>query len=156
MNATQAFVGEPETWTYLRVELHDIHPLWGGQACYVWGTGRVVAQIADVTQHEDRYTTLVPPGEIVKLVMALIEADFVALTIPMPRALVPDEACTGIHLINQAGAQARVVKCGRQAHTGFDTLSQLLRQLAERARRGECLYQGPYDPHFAPAEAPRS
>jgi hypothetical protein len=154
MNATEAFVGEPETWTYLRVELYDVHALWGGLNCFVWGSGRVVAQIAAVTQHEDRFAAIVPPGEIVRLVMALIETDFVSITFPMPGALVPDETCTAIHLINPAGEQARVVRCGHQAHTGFDALYQLLRQLAERARQGECLYQGPYDPRFVPTKAP--
>jgi hypothetical protein len=151
MNATEAFLGEPEHWTRVRVELHDVHGLWGGQACFVWGTGRVVAQLAAVTQHEDRYAVTVPPGDIVRLVMALIETDFITLTFPA-RSLLPDEASPTITVINPAGQSARVSKPARDVHPGFDLVYQHLRQLVERARLGECLYQGPYDPHFVPAE----
>jgi hypothetical protein len=116
----------------------------------VWGTGRVVAQLAPVPQHEDRYEAAVPPSEIVRLIMALIEADFVAITFPV-RHLLPDEAYPTILVFNQAGECCRVFKRANDQHAGFDRVYQLLCQLAEHAQRGERLYQGPFDPHYQPA-----
>ena len=152
MNATQAFLGEPDGWTGLRVALHDVHGLWGGRTCFVSGTGRVVAQIASVPQHEDRYAITLPPGEIVRLVMALIETDFVTITFPQ-RPIVPDEACPVVTLTNPAGEQRRVHKWAVDPHAGFDVIYQMLCGYVEQARLGECLYQGLYQADFAPVES---
>ena len=119
MNATEAFVGEPEAWTRLRVALHDVHGLWGGRNCFVSGDGRVVAQVAPVPQHEDRYAATVPPAEIVRLVMALIETDFTTITFPL-RAIQPDEACPAVTVSNAAGETRRVHKWAADPHPGFD------------------------------------
>jgi hypothetical protein len=150
MNATQAFLGDPEEWTDVRVELRDVHGLWGGRNCYVWGSGRVVVQWLPVPQHEERYAFTVPLAEVVHLLVAAIEADLVTVTFP-PRPITPDEACPVITLINAAGEVRRVHKWANDAHPGFERVYQLLLGLAERARQGDRLYQGPFDPNFLPA-----
>lgn len=150
MNVTESFLGDPAGWTQLRVELHDVHGLWGGRTCFVWGDGRVVAQLASPAQTEDRYAAAMPPGAIVRLVMALIETDFVSITFP-PRSPLPDEACPFVLIFNPAGACRQVSKRTGDAHPGFDRVYQLLCESADRAQQGDRLYQGPFDPHFAPA-----
>ena len=152
MNATEAFVGDPQGWARLRLELHDVHGLWGGRTCFVWGTGRVVAQIAPLPQHEDRYATTVPPEVIVRLVMTLIEADFVSLRFPQ-RPRQPDEACPGVLVVNPAGERRQVRKWASDPHAGFEAVYQALCKLADQARLGECLYQGPFEAAFVPAVA---
>ncbi len=151
MNPTQAFLGEPDTWTHVRLTLRDVHGLWGGRTCFVWGTGRVIAQIAAPTQHEDRYTHTLAPGEIVRLVMLLIETDFTTITFPR-RPIRPDEACPVVTLTNPAGEQRSVHKWAADQHPGFDSVYQLLCAFADRAQQGEHLYHGPYDPNFSPVE----
>jgi hypothetical protein len=150
MNATETFLGDPEGWTQLRIELHDVHGLWGGRTCFVLGDGRVVAQVASPAQYEDRYAAAVAPGGVVRLVMALIEADFVTITFPL-RSLLPDEAYPTILVFNPAGECRRVFKRAGDTHAGFDRVYQLLCEFADRAQQGERLYQGPFDPNFAPA-----
>ena len=150
MNATQAFLGDPEEWTYVRVELRDVHGLWGGRNCYVWGSGRVVVQVLAAPQQEERYTLTVPLTEVVHLLVAAIEADLVSITFPQ-RPITPDEACPAITIINAAGAARRVHKWANDAHPGFERVYRLLLALAARAPQGDRLYQGPYDPQFVPA-----
>jgi hypothetical protein len=150
MNATQAFLGDPDEWTHIRVELRDVHGLWGGRNCYVAGSGRVVVQLLPVPQHEERFVLSVPLTEIIQLLIAAIEADLVTITFPL-RLITPDEACPVITLVNAAGEARRVHKWAGDAHPGFERVYQLLLGLAERARQGDRLYQGPFDPHFVPA-----
>lgn len=152
MNATEAFLGKPDGWTRIRVELRDVHGLWGGQTCFVWGTGRVVAQIASAPQHEDRYAATVAPGEIVRLVMALIETDFVSITFPV-RSGVPDEASPTVIVSSPAGERRQVRKWASDQHAGFDSVYQLLRQFVSQAQLGDRLYQGPFDAAYVPADA---
>lgn len=149
VNATQGFLGEPEDWTHVRVELHDVHGLWGGRACYVWGTGQVVARVAPVPQSEERYVHTLPPGDIVRLVMALIETDFVTLTFP-ERLGLPDEARPTIVVCNSAGAVRRVSKWANEAHAGFQQVYALLCGFVAQAQQGERIYQGPFEQQFTP------
>ena len=149
MNATEAFLGEPEDWIHIRVELHDVHGLWGGRACYVWGTGQVLARVAPVPQHEDRYAVTLAPEDVVRLVMALIETDFVTLTFP-ERPGLPDEARPTIVIGNGADEVRRVEKWANDAHPGFHRVYALLCGLVVQAQQGERVYQGPFDSHFRP------
>lgn len=151
MNATEKFLGDPAGWARLRVALHDVHGLWGGRNCFVFGDGRVIAQIVPVPQHEDRYAVTVPPADIVGLVMALIETDFVTISFPQ-RPRQPDEACPAVSVSNPAGESRRVHKWAGDTHPGFDSVYQRLRGLAAQAQLGDCLYQGPFDSSFTPAE----
>ena len=149
MNATEAFLGDPAGWTHVRVALYDVHGLWGGRTCFVSGSGRVVAQIARVPQHEDRYAATVPPAEVARLLRALIETDFVTITFPQrPRR--PDEACPTVIIDNAAGERRRVHKWAGDPHPGFESVYQRLHHFADQAQLGDCLYQGPLDPTFAP------
>ncbi len=45
---TKSFLGEPDTWRNAKVELDDIHDLWGGKCITVYGDGTAFVKIVDL------------------------------------------------------------------------------------------------------------
>jgi hypothetical protein len=126
-NATAAFLTSP--W---RIELDDVHGLWGGERCIVWSDGRVWAEAVsparDARQGEAR-----APAEAVSLLrQTLVATDFITIALP-PRPGVPDEACPVITLTNAAGERRPVRKWAGDRHAGFEAVQARLHALAAAA-----------------------
>lgn len=123
-NATEQFLGATTDWPKCSLQLHDIHPLFGGTDVLVKGDGsgtaRVVKRPADTT-----YELQLTPEESSALRQLLIAKNFVDLKIPERRG-VPDEARPQLILTNAAGKTFTLAKWANDKVPAFDYVYETL------------------------------
>jgi len=145
---TGAFLGPPSGWDACRVELHDVHGLWGGVAVWVEGSGRAVVQRVDASRTEARYA-LALGDDARALLRRAAEVDVLAVEVP-DRPGVPDEARPRIVLQGPAGERREVSKWGSDEVAGLDAVLADLRAIAGRTGDRAPDARGPHDPAWRP------
>ncbi len=169
MNETERFLGDRRDWSRVRVELGDVHGLFGGTRLLV-GNGLALVQVVEVQAeglHQRNYASQVPASEgsgptaVDELLEEIVESNFLGLVVGQ-RTGVPDEAWIAIRLTN-AGGETREVgtwerttqspdSYGTSDRKRFDDVHLRLRHLLTKARSEEnCVQEGPYDPDGWPA-----
>jgi hypothetical protein len=154
LNATAAFLGGPDDQMRARIVLDDVHGLWGGRQVWVQANGpaggRALVRRVPVPGHEQRSVVPVSADEVQGLLEAVLASDFLSIRFE-PRPIVPDETHAVITLTNRRGECASVAKWARDRHPGFEAVYAAL--LALEARPGRLVFEGPFDPDYAPGEA---
>jgi hypothetical protein len=99
---TKSFLGNADTWTGAKVELDDIHDLWGGKCITVYGDGTAFVKIVDLTQSAETYRLQLDDARLPELFEALLKNDVLALE---AHASTPDEdeLCTRLSITNAEG-----------------------------------------------------
>ncbi len=122
-NETEKFLGDKENWSDIKMELQDIHGLWGGRNITVLGSGKATAQIVTPSVvppqtvvdpntsyglYQKTYEFSIEDVELNSLIDLFIKNDF--LTIDIKNRLgIPDESKPKIVLTNPDG-QYRAVE----------------------------------------------
>ncbi len=110
---TKSFLGSPDTWRHAKVELDDIHDLWGGKCITVYGDGTAFVKIVDLGQSAETYRLQLDEARMPELFEALLANDVLALQ-AMDREPGEDEICTRLSITNAAG-ETRSVCYGEAA-----------------------------------------
>jgi hypothetical protein len=147
-NATSTLLGPEAGWDGCRLELHDVHGLWGGVAVYVDGRGSCYVERVDQSRGAKRFWRAIPQDDARALFRLASEDDVAGLEIP-ERPGVPDEARPAIHVIGPESRRA-VSKWENDAVERFDRLRQALAALTTEV--GEPTWTGAYDPAWHPLE----
>ena len=110
-NATARFLGDPSGWASARIELADIHGLWGGCDVALVGDGRCVVTRVRLPGYPDgTEARQVGAATARRLLELCIAHDFVTIRFPPRPFIVPDEACSQVTLINAAEARQTVAR----------------------------------------------
>ncbi len=99
---TKVFLGSPDTWQGAKVELDDIHDLWGGKCITVYGDGTAFVKIVDLGQSMETYRLQLDGERVPELFAALLKNDVLALE-DTERAPGKDEVCTRLSVTNADG-----------------------------------------------------
>jgi hypothetical protein len=151
--STADFLGPETTWGRARLELRDVHGLWGGTDVVVEGSGRVVVRVVERTREERRYETTIPVGEAVALLRRAVEADLLRVA-PPQRPGVPDEARPMLVVRNARGLGRSVLKWENDQVPRFDGVRAALTELARAVQaRGQPVPVEATEPAWQPFEA---
>ncbi len=130
-NDTAILFGPPEFRAQCRLELHDVHGLWGGTAVFVDGGGVCGVQKVDPSRAEIRSRFVLDRAEVDALFRRCSESDLAGLRIP-DRQGVPDETQPILVLRGPEGRSRSVAKWGNDRIPAFDGVYQAMLALAER------------------------
>ncbi len=70
---TKSFLGSPDTWHNAKVELDDIHDLWGGKCITLYGDGTAFVKIVDLGQSAETYRLQLDEERVPELFEALLK-----------------------------------------------------------------------------------
>ena len=104
---TKRFLGSPDTWRSAKVELDDIHDLWGGKCITVYGDGTAFVKIVDLERAAETYRMQLDDARVRAAFDALLESDVLTLE-ATDRAPGSDEICSRLSITN-AGDETRSV-----------------------------------------------
>lgn len=76
---TKRFLGSSDAWRAAKIELDDIHDLWGGKCITVYGDGTVFVKIVDLGQSTEIYRLQLDEERVRELFRALLQNDVLAL-----------------------------------------------------------------------------
>jgi hypothetical protein len=80
MNAvTKEFMGSPDTWRDAKIELDDIHDVWGGKCITVYGDGTTFVKIVDLGQTAETYRMELDEEQVPRLFEAVLRNDVLSL-----------------------------------------------------------------------------
>jgi hypothetical protein len=147
-NVTGNFLGPADQWPRCGLELQDVHPLFGGEAVLVEGSGACVIRVVRKGQ-EERYSLKLASDEALSLWKLCIGNDLLGVEVPQ-RVGVMDEARPEITLRNAAGQTRSVVKWARQKVQGFDSVYEALLKLVDKTETLKPGYEGKYEPGWKP------
>lgn len=99
---TKSFLGSPDTWRSAKVELDDIHDLWGGKRITVYGDGTAFVKIVDLGQSAETYQLQLEDERVPELFGSLLTNDVLALD-GSEGAVGGDEICTRLSITNADG-----------------------------------------------------
>lgn len=97
-NKTSKFIGSTSDF---KIELNNLHGLYGGRNILIYGDGRAFIQSAEIKNNsltEKRYTMILNKSEIQKIINDFINNDFCALKSDMPKSILPDTSVFSISL----------------------------------------------------------
>ncbi len=99
---TKEFLGSPDTWRDAKIELDDIHDVWGGKCITVYGDGTTFVKIVDLGQTAETYRMELDDERIPQLFEAVLKNDVLSLE---GGAAQPgeDEVCTRLNITNARG-----------------------------------------------------
>ena len=132
-NETARFLGEPSGWGGARVELADLHGLWGGCRVGLAGDGTCVVTLVQQPPHRDgTYMRRLSAEEAQRVLAQCVAYDLVTIRFPTRTSVVPDETHPEISLINAAG-ERRTVGCWANdpKDPGFESITATLRAIAQ-------------------------
>ncbi len=98
----KSFLGSPETWRSAKVELDDIHDLWGGKCITVYGDGTAFVKIVDLGQSAETYRLQLDEERVPELFGALLKNDVLALE-TCAGVSGANEVCTRLSITNAEG-----------------------------------------------------
>lgn len=149
--STAEVLGPEAGWGDARVELRDVHGLWGGRDVRVRGTGQVVVREVDRTQVETRFEATIPRDEARALLRLAADVDVLNAAVP-ERAGAPDEARPAIVVGSPVSVDRAVSKWERDPVPAFDRVRAALEALAKRIAAAEQpTFRGAYDRGWRPA-----
>lgn len=132
MNAvTKEFLGSPETWRDAKIELDDIHNVWGGRCITVHGDGTAFVKIVDLGQTAETYRMELEEEQVPQLFEAVLNND--VLSLGADAAASEDEVCTRLSITNARG-ETRTVCHSELAPTNerFEDVRNLVSSVLER------------------------
>jgi len=153
-NKTRGFFGMEETWSKVKLELYDIHGLWGGRAIYVFGDGKALVRIVtsgDSGFVEKRYLLNLDPAHVRDLIKIFIAKDFLTIK-DSERPGIPDEVNPSITAVNSSGERFTVWRWGGEVKGRFEVLCNEFLKIEEKALKTEPVFEGPYGSGFLPTE----
>lgn len=108
-NDTTRFLGDPSGWTGARLELADIHGLWGGCNVVLRGDGSCTITRVQQPPHPDGTVEGRVAEAVARQVLEhCVAQDLLTIRFPARSSIVPDETHTQITLINAAGVRHTV------------------------------------------------
>jgi hypothetical protein len=133
-NETARFLGDPSTWAGARVELADIHGLWGGCAVALAGDGQCrVIRVRLPGYPDGTVERHLGAAAARALLVQCIAHDLLTIRFPPRPFIVPDEAHPEITLVNAAGERRMVGRWANDpADPRFEAVYGALRALAQR------------------------
>jgi hypothetical protein len=99
---TKSFLGSPSTWPGVKVELDDLHDLWGGRCITVYGDGTAFVKMVDLSQSAEIYRLHLEEGCVPQLFETLLRNDVLALE-TIEREADQDKICTRLSITNSDG-----------------------------------------------------
>ncbi|MBI5365926.1 MAG: hypothetical protein HZA54_02715 [Planctomycetes bacterium] len=151
-NATATFLGPEAGRGRCRLELQDVHGLWGGNAVFVEHSGRCVVRVVGPGQDEKRYAWKLEPAAAAAFFAMCIESDLVALQIK-ERPGIPDEGHPVLVLLDARGRAHRVGKWQSDKVPAFDRIYEALLALAKQAEAQKPEFTGKFEWDWRPWEA---
>ncbi|MCO5166183.1 MAG: hypothetical protein M9894_07420 [Planctomycetes bacterium] len=130
VEATSDLLGPEAGRDAARLELRDVHGLWGGRDVRVDGTGRVVVRVVDRAQREARHEATLPPERARALLRLAAEEDVLRARV-VPRPGVPDEARPALVVGGPGGPDREVSKWENDAVPAFDRVRAALVAVAD-------------------------
>jgi hypothetical protein len=99
---TKEFLGSPDTWRDAKIELDDIHDVWGGKRITVYGDGTAFVKIVDLGQTAETYRMELAEEHVPQLFEAVLRNDVLSLESgsAQPEA---DEVCSRLSVTNARG-----------------------------------------------------
>ncbi len=108
-NDSARFLGDPAEWAGARLELADLHGLWGGCNVVLRGDGGcTVTRVRQPPLPDGTYEGRGAEAEAQAVLDRCIAQDLLTIRFPARSSIVPDETHTEITLINAAGARHTV------------------------------------------------
>ncbi len=104
---TESFLGSRDTWRTAKVELDDIHDVWGGQSITVYGDGTAFVKIVDLDRSAETYRLQLDDERVPGIFEAMLKNDVLALG-DGEREPGADEICTRLSITN-AGGETRSI-----------------------------------------------
>lgn len=153
-NETGDFLGDAKTWTRARIEMPDIHPLFGGASVALEGSGGCFVQVVDHGKNPptSRHELAIPEAEARAIFERCVADDLLAVKF-RDRVRRPDEAPRVLVLVNADGVRRPVLAFheGRPAAFAatFDAVHALIARAAKTEPR-ETLAFDPYDSLWYP------
>ena len=109
---TKSFLGSPDAWHSAKVELDDIHEVWGGKCITVYGDGTAFVKIVDLGHSAETYRLQLDEERVSKLFEALLANDVFGLQVA-ERESGADEIYTRLTITNAEGERRSV--CHRES-----------------------------------------
>ena len=148
-NETARFLGPEADRAFARLELRDVHGLWGGSHVAIAGSGSACVRIVDRTGQERRFAFTIDKKEALALVQLATDQDLLGLKTP-ERAGVPDEGRPQLVLENALGQTRAVFRWQNDKVPAFEKIEQALRALEKKCEKLEPVLRGKQDPYFRP------
>ncbi len=148
-NETTRFLGAEADLALARLELKDVHGLWGGSHVAVAASGSVCVRIVDKTGEERRFVFTIDKKDALALVKLACEQDVLGLK-PADRAGVPDEARPQLVLENALGVARSSFRWANDKVPAFEKVEQALRALEKKTEKLDPVFRGKQDPYFRP------
>jgi hypothetical protein len=98
---TKRFLGNPETWRDAKIELDDIHDVWGGKCITVYGDGTAFVKIVDLGQTAETYRMELEEEQVPQLFEVVLKNDVLSLEEGVTQG--EDEVCTRLSITNARG-----------------------------------------------------
>ena len=124
---TKSFLGSPDTWRAAKVELDDIHNVWGGKCITVYGDGTAFIKIVDLGHFAETYRLQLDDERVPELFEALVTNDVLSLD-AMERELAGDEIWTRLSVTNAEGETRSV--CHRESAEGEQRFEEVRNALS--------------------------
>ena len=148
-NETTRFLGAEADRGLARLELRDIHGLWGGSHIAVAASGSVCVRIVAKEGEERRFVFTIDKKDALSLVKLAEEQDLLGQKAP-ERAGVPDEGRPQIVLENALGQTRSVFRWQNDKAPPFEKVEQALRALEKKTEKLDPVFRGKQDPYFRP------
>lgn len=148
-NETARFLGAEVDKSLARLELKDVHGLWGGSHVALAASGSVCVRLVDKTGEERRYVFTIDRKDALALVQLAADQDVLGLK-PSERAGVPDEARPQIVVENALGATRSVFRWANDKVPAFEKVEQALHALEKKCEPLDPVFRGKPDPYFRP------
>lgn len=128
---TKSFLGSPDTWRSAKVELDDIHDLWGGKCITVYGDGTAFVKIVDLARSAETYRLQLDDERVPEMFETLLQNDVLALE-PGDSEPCDKEISTRLSITN-AGGETRSICHGEWTGTNqrFEEVRNVLSYVHE-------------------------
>jgi hypothetical protein len=148
-NETTRFLGPEADWKLARLELKDVHGLWGGAEIAVAGSGSACVRLVDKVGEERRFVFALSEKEALELVRLAASEDLLAQK-PPQRQGKPDETRPELVLENALGLSRSVLRWGDDKVPALEKVEQALRALEKKTEKLDPVFRGKKDPYFRP------
>lgn len=138
------------------ISLHDVQPVFGGNAIWALDDGSVVVQVVGTTPPdggdglwEKRYRIKLGKHDWAQIERLVGSHEFLCIRI-RERDGTPDEGHPLIQLRTKDDVKARVRKWANDKHADFDPVYEYLRSIAELVTEDQLVHEGVYDWDWRP------
>jgi hypothetical protein len=130
---TKEFLGSPDTWRDAKIELDDIHNVWGGKCITVYGDGTTFVKIVDLGQIAETYRMDLEDEQVPQLFEVVLKNDVLSLDENGAGQPGDDEVCTRLRITNARGETRTVCHWELAAsNERFEDVRNMLSAVLER------------------------